>query len=147
MLGIWFPVCWALLAPRVSAQVLTPPMFNLAEGRKINATATCGDLNGRSIRFISADCCVNVTFVWQLIILRERYCYLAGASAYSPFSTGYFSYENDFAELRIGSSQTAPDSPEPKDVVEVGVAIFSHAFLNDLNINEDWDFHMFVAAI
>ena len=32
-----------LLAVNVNAQVLTPPYFNLAQGRNISATATCGE--------------------------------------------------------------------------------------------------------
>ena len=32
-----------LLAVNVNAQVLTPPYFNLAQGRNITATATCGE--------------------------------------------------------------------------------------------------------
>ena len=32
-----------LLSSEVSSEVLTPPYFNLAEGRRITATATCGD--------------------------------------------------------------------------------------------------------
>ncbi|RZF35023.1 hypothetical protein LSTR_LSTR015196 [Laodelphax striatellus] len=33
----------ALDLQQVSAEVLTPPYFNLAEGRRITATATCGE--------------------------------------------------------------------------------------------------------
>lgn len=43
-----------------SAEILTPPYFNLAEGASISATATCG---------------VNTT------TLKERFCRLTGASA------------------------------------------------------------------
>lgn len=32
-----------VLAPPAGAEILTPPYFNLAEGRNITATATCGD--------------------------------------------------------------------------------------------------------
>lgn len=32
-----------LLMPQAGAEILTPPYFNLAEGRNITATATCGD--------------------------------------------------------------------------------------------------------
>lgn len=32
-----------LLATTATAQVLTPPYFNLAENRRITATATCGE--------------------------------------------------------------------------------------------------------
>lgn len=32
-----------LLITTVSAEILTPPYFNLATGKKITATATCGD--------------------------------------------------------------------------------------------------------
>uniref|UniRef100_A0A915K274 Laminin N-terminal domain-containing protein n=1 Tax=Romanomermis culicivorax TaxID=13658 RepID=A0A915K274_ROMCU len=81
-------------------QVLSPPMFNLAENKRITATATCGETtSGRP--------------------LREMYCFLAGATAYSPFQSGSFSYENDFAELRIYSSPTN-EKNEPKNVVEGG---------------------------
>lgn len=32
-----------LLLPVITAEILTPPYFNLATGKKITATATCGD--------------------------------------------------------------------------------------------------------
>ena len=38
-----FIVSIAYILNLVSCQVLTPPYFNLAEGRRITATATCGE--------------------------------------------------------------------------------------------------------
>lgn len=32
-----------LLLSAITAEILTPPYFNLATGKKITATATCGD--------------------------------------------------------------------------------------------------------
>uniref|UniRef100_A0A915EV46 Uncharacterized protein n=1 Tax=Ditylenchus dipsaci TaxID=166011 RepID=A0A915EV46_9BILA len=46
------------------AVVLTPPNRNLAHGRKIEATFTCGEVNGQPI--------------------SEMYCTIAGASPYTP---------------------------------------------------------------
>ena len=44
----------------VSAVILVPPNRNLALGRKIHATSTCGEVNGQPI--------------------REMYCSIAGKS-------------------------------------------------------------------
>lgn len=46
-----------LLIPLAAAEILTPPYFNLALGKRITATATCGDEG------------------------RELYCKLVGANA------------------------------------------------------------------
>lgn len=53
-------------AALVSGELLTPPYFNLANGRKINATATCG--------------------VGDDIKEPEVYCKLVGANADSDVS-------------------------------------------------------------
>lgn len=80
-------------------QVLNPPLFNLAENKKVTATATCGELNGRP--------------------LKEMFCFLAGATAYNPF-IGLYTYSSEqdqyFAELRIGGNH---DRSDQKNVVEV----------------------------
>lgn len=34
---------WALYPGPATPEVLTPPYFNLAEGRRVTATATCGE--------------------------------------------------------------------------------------------------------
>ncbi|XP_076440495.1 laminin subunit alpha-like [Babylonia areolata] len=39
----FYTLCCLLLAVTVKAAVLTPPYFNLAQGRNISATATCGE--------------------------------------------------------------------------------------------------------
>ncbi|KRZ28597.1 Laminin-like protein epi-1 [Trichinella pseudospiralis] len=77
-----------------NGQVLNPPYFNLAEARKITATATCGVQDGQPI--------------------RELYCSLAGATRYSPYE-GFFSYnyEEDLSELRVGSSQSSQEQKKP----------------------------------
>lgn len=31
-----------IIIPRINAEILTPPYFNLAEGKEIIASATCG---------------------------------------------------------------------------------------------------------
>lgn len=36
-------LAWALVVSTAWGQVLTPPYFNLAEGRRITATSTCGE--------------------------------------------------------------------------------------------------------
>lgn len=36
-------VLWILSLSSVEAEVLTPPYFNLAEGRRIESTSTCGE--------------------------------------------------------------------------------------------------------
>ncbi|XP_012267208.2 laminin subunit alpha [Athalia rosae] len=62
MLKKWWIFCviFSLVAPRfANGEILTPPYFNLAEGKEIHATATCGvDTPG-----------------------RELYCKLVGANA------------------------------------------------------------------
>lgn len=40
---IWLVLLTCLLPPPTGAEILTPPYFNLAEGRNITASATCGE--------------------------------------------------------------------------------------------------------
>ncbi|KAL3115246.1 hypothetical protein niasHT_010876 [Heterodera trifolii] len=68
---------------------LTPPSFNVAEGRKVTASSTCGEVNGRPI--------------------REVYCTIAGANPYTPYNQ-YTTYQTDnrhqsrFREMRTEAS-------------------------------------------
>ncbi|XP_003374922.1 laminin subunit alpha-5 [Trichinella spiralis] len=82
-------------------QVLNPPYFNLAEARKITATATCGVQDGQPI--------------------RELYCSLAGATRYSPYE-GFFgyNYEEDLAELRVVGSSQSSSQDQKKPFVQGG---------------------------
>lgn len=44
MAGVVVAVAWCVLVwTSARAEVLTPPYFNLAEGRRVTATATCGE--------------------------------------------------------------------------------------------------------
>lgn len=73
------------LIPWTFEAELNPPKFNLAEGKKVTASATCGiDANGDP--------------------LKEQYCHLAGASLYNPHSSRLFIYEtaDKFSALSIG---------------------------------------------
>lgn len=54
---LWFLITAGNLLPSVYSEVLTPPYFNIAENRRITATATCGDEG------------------------QERYCKLVGANS------------------------------------------------------------------
>ncbi|OZC11109.1 laminin EGF-like protein [Onchocerca flexuosa] len=66
-------------------QVLVPPYTNLALGRKIEASSTCGELNGQPI--------------------KEIFCQIAGSSQYTPLNQySYSTGEDDvsvFAELKM----------------------------------------------
>ncbi|KRZ88222.1 Laminin-like protein epi-1 [Trichinella sp. T8] len=86
---------------RANGQVLNPPYFNLAEARKITATATCGVQDGQPI--------------------RELYCSLAGATRYSPYE-GFFgyNYEEDLAELRVVGSSQSSSQDQKKPFVQGG---------------------------
>ncbi|VDM41094.1 unnamed protein product [Toxocara canis] len=66
------------------AQVLVPPYTNLALGRRIEASSTCGELNGQPI--------------------KEMFCQIAGSNQYTPLNQYSYTAENDlsvFAELRM----------------------------------------------
>lgn len=39
----WLVLLTCFLCPQTGAEILTPPYFNLAEGRNITASATCGE--------------------------------------------------------------------------------------------------------
>jgi len=61
----------ALLDRRAVAEVLTPPYFNLAEGRRITATATCGEgLQGPELycKLVGANSERNVDYEGNLVI-------------------------------------------------------------------------------
>ncbi|VDN17741.1 unnamed protein product [Gongylonema pulchrum] len=66
-------------------QVLVPPYTNLALGRKIEASSTCGELNGQPI--------------------KEIFCQIAGSSQYTPLNQYSYSTGEDgftvFAELKM----------------------------------------------
>ncbi|VDK44418.1 unnamed protein product [Anisakis simplex] len=66
------------------AEVLVPPYTNLALGRHIEASSTCGELNGQPI--------------------KEMFCQIAGSNQYTPLNQYSYTAENDlsvFAELRM----------------------------------------------
>lgn len=86
---------WAVCLPLLLAAVflhpvhgiLVPPNRNLAAGRAIKATSTCGEVKGQPI--------------------REMYCTIAGADPYSsksPYSYSMLSNNRPFQEMR--TSQT-----------------------------------------
>ncbi|KAL3982290.1 Laminin EGF-like (Domains III and V) family protein [Acanthocheilonema viteae] len=66
-------------------QVLVPPYTNLALDRKIEASSTCGELNGQPI--------------------KEIFCQIAGSSQYTPLNQYSYSTGEDevsvFAELKM----------------------------------------------
>ncbi|KAM3726093.1 Laminin-like protein [Dirofilaria immitis] len=66
-------------------QVLVPPYTNLALDRKIEASSTCGELNGQPI--------------------KEIFCQIAGSSQYTPLNQYSYSTAEDgvsvFAELKM----------------------------------------------
>ncbi|VDK75274.1 unnamed protein product [Litomosoides sigmodontis] len=66
-------------------QVLVPPYTNLALDRKIEASSTCGEVNGQPI--------------------KEIFCQIAGSSQYTPLNQYSYSTGEDevsvFAELRM----------------------------------------------
>ncbi|KAI1731321.1 laminin EGF domain-containing protein [Ditylenchus destructor] len=67
MQSIWIYAVLALCSfATVRCVVLTPPNWDLAHGRRIEATYTCGEVNGRPV--------------------KEMYCTIAGASPYTPYS-------------------------------------------------------------
>lgn len=66
---------WALVALQLARpvwpEVLTPPYFNLAEGRRITATATCGEgLQGPELycKLVGANSERNVDYEGNLVI-------------------------------------------------------------------------------
>ena len=59
-------------------RVLFPPNKNLAAGRRIEATATCGEQHGQSI--------------------KEVYCSMAGAAPYSPHSPYSANHSRPFSD-------------------------------------------------
>lgn len=69
---MWTPLLFVIVALLHSTNAeLTPPYFNLAEGRKIHATATCGvDTDG-----------------------PELYCKLVGANTENEQSSSLHKYE------------------------------------------------------
>uniref|UniRef100_A0A914DA49 Laminin N-terminal domain-containing protein n=1 Tax=Acrobeloides nanus TaxID=290746 RepID=A0A914DA49_9BILA len=76
-------IVWLLLAVAsyaYSITVLLPPTKNLASGRKIVATSTCGEINGQPI--------------------REMYCTIAGSSPYTPHNQYSYSMEEDNGRTR-----------------------------------------------
>uniref|UniRef100_A0A915BZ56 Laminin-like protein epi-1 n=1 Tax=Parascaris univalens TaxID=6257 RepID=A0A915BZ56_PARUN len=78
---------WTLLLAvlgSTNAQVLVPPYTNLALGRRVEASSTCGELNGQPI--------------------KEMFCQIAGSNQYTPLNQYSYTAENDlsvFAELRM----------------------------------------------
>lgn len=61
----------ALLPQRARPEVLTPPYFNLAEGRRITATATCGEgTQGPELycKLVGANSERNVDYEGNLVI-------------------------------------------------------------------------------
>ncbi|EJW74267.1 hypothetical protein WUBG_14825 [Wuchereria bancrofti] len=66
-------------------QVLVPPYTNLALDRKIEASSTCGELNGQP--------------------MKEIFCQIAGSSQYTPLNQYSYSTGEDgvsvFAELKM----------------------------------------------
>ncbi|VDM96599.1 unnamed protein product [Thelazia callipaeda] len=76
----------AVEANLIKGQVLVPPYTNLALGRKIEASSTCGEITGQPI--------------------KEIYCQIAGSSQYNPLNQYSYSTGEDgisvFAELKMG---------------------------------------------
>ena len=73
-----------------TSQVLTPPYFNLAENRPINATATCGE-NGREeyckLVGASADTDINIDIRYgQVCYLFQPLESLVSTTCNSPFT-------------------------------------------------------------
>uniref|UniRef100_A0A915PQH1 Laminin subunit alpha n=1 Tax=Setaria digitata TaxID=48799 RepID=A0A915PQH1_9BILA len=75
----------AVEAGLARGQVLVPPYTNLALGRRIEASATCGEFNGQPI--------------------KEIFCQIAGSSQYTPLNQYSYSTAEDgvsvFAELKM----------------------------------------------
>jgi hypothetical protein len=75
----------ALLQPVYG--ILVPPNRNLAAGRNIQATSTCGEVNGQPI--------------------REMFCTIAGADPYSsrsPYSYSMLTQSRPLQEMRTSHS-------------------------------------------
>lgn len=101
----------ALLPQRARPEVLTPPYFNLAEGRRITATATCGEgTQGPELycKLVGANSERNVDYEGNLVI-QGQVSDRGGFGASIPRGGGCG------VEPGVGFGWTTLDGPTPPD--------------------------------
>ncbi|KRT84662.1 hypothetical protein AMK59_2159, partial [Oryctes borbonicus] len=74
LLIVWILLYGATLLHGVGGQILTPPYFNLAEGKRTYASATCGDLGQEELYCKLVGATTRDATLRNATILQGQFC-------------------------------------------------------------------------